>query len=756
MLKRFSSNFIGYLNSFSKRFLFTAIILYLLIAFFFAKLLTRIYDEKEAIYLQSQALISEHTFNVIYSSYNNLARVVFNEVVNNPEVLQKVYQAWHGNKEQRENCRKALYKMLKDTYLRLQNNNLEQFHFHFPDSTSFLRLHSPGIFGDKLDSFRNTLRLVNRNCRDIYGFEVGSSKSGFRAVFPLIYKGKHIGSFETGFSFKEFQKLLHQEFGGEYDFIVNLKHLSGNEKLFNKLRKDYRPSSFHKNYFHEKKNPFSIIGRKHFHTLELTSLIQHKMKDNKSFCIYARDNGDYYRGCFVPVWDAKGRKAAYFVGYYGDDTIRTFKLSYINFMILIQAGAFLIFIYILRENFLKNRLLKSRIKAEEATRSKSLFLATMSHEIRTPMNGIIGSSELLSETGLSVKQRDYVDAIRSSGASLLAIINDILDFSKIESGKIHVERRCMNLQRTIDSSFTMLKHLAKAKNLDFYYHINDKIPNYLIGDSARLKQILLNLVSNAIKFTDSGEVSLRVKLMKSLSKSSVRLAFIVTDTGIGISKTRLKSIFEPFEQAETFTTRKYGGSGLGLTICKFLLSLMDGTIQVKSTPGKGSVFTFEIPFELAQRDLYSTTSMFIKEQHSEVEKKLKKLNVLLAEDDRINRKVVLNMLESAEVKVDIAKNGLEALDKVEANAYDIILMDCVMPEMDGFTACREIIRRLGSGHPPIIALTANALRGDRENCLNAGMDDFLSKPISKQQLLGTLARWAPDNVTTTDHTRIGK
>lgn len=405
----------------------------------------------------------------------------------------------------------------------------------------------------------------------------------------------------------------------------------------------------------------------------------------------------------------------------------------------------------------------TRDAALESARLKSEFLANMSHEIRTPMSGVIGMTRLLLETKLSKRQMEFTKAIEISATALLKIIDDILDFSKIEAGKLQFEKIEFNLRDTVALSVEMLAKRAQAKGIEMTSLVNSELPAFLCGDPGRLRQILTNLICNAVKFTQKGEVAVNVS-KESETKKHIVARFEIRDTGIGISDDAQRKLFGAFVQADGSTTRKYGGTGLGLAISKQLVKLMGGEINVESKPGEGSTFWFTARFEKhllsAGKESNGTASLAgmripnnehltrrIKQASLNVAKnrvkgKASKVRVLVVEDNAINREVALNQLKVLGYLPDAVFNGEEAVEALKKEKYAVVLMDCQMPEMDGFEATAEIRRLEGnSNHTIIVAMTANAMEGDREKCLAAGMDDYLSKPVKLETLHQKLEQW---------------
>jgi signal transduction histidine kinase len=403
------------------------------------------------------------------------------------------------------------------------------------------------------------------------------------------------------------------------------------------------------------------------------------------------------------------------------------------------------------------REIADRMQAEEASRAKSQFLANMSHEIRTPMNGILGMSDLLSGTALTPVQRRYNDIVRRSGESLLCIINDILDFSRIEAGKLALDAIPFDPRQAVEDLCELLAERARAKGLELIRHVAPEVPPRVVGDPNRLRQILLNLLGNAVKFTERGEVVLRVDLARR-EEGAVWLRFSVRDTGIGISPEAQGRIFQSFSQADGSTTRKYGGTGLGLAISRQLAVLMGGEIELDSEPGKGSEFRFHARFLTAPGATLHDADVAVTESPGPVMEPqppadggtgatepadLLEASILLVEDNPVNQEVARSMLGILGIRPDLAANGNEALEALARKRYDLVLMDCQMPGMDGYEATKILRETETNARTPVVALTANAMAGDSKQCLAAGMDDYLGKPFTLRQLRDVLKRWIP-------------
>lgn len=381
-------------------------------------------------------------------------------------------------------------------------------------------------------------------------------------------------------------------------------------------------------------------------------------------------------------------------------------------------------------------LVKAKEDAVRRARSRANFLASMSHEIRTPLNGVLGMLGLALEGDLDPEQRNRLEIALNAGQSLLGLLNDILDISKVEAGKLSLENIPFNVRNLIEECAVLHTQQARRKHIELLADIDRDLPEMFLGDPTRTRQILNNLLSNAIKFTDDGSVKVGV------SRVGGNVKIDVIDTGIGMSKEGLHRIFSPFSQADTDTTRLYGGTGLGLTLCRQLIERMHGQILVDSEVGRGTHFTVTLPLPVYETALTEPEPAATRENNAAAGSAA--LAILLVEDNQVNQLVASSLLRKLGHTVDLAENGKRALQAMENRTYDMVLMDCQMPVMDGYEATRQIRENPAWKTLPVIAVTANVMQGDRENCLASGMNDYITKPYNRNDLKAVIERWAPD------------
>jgi signal transduction histidine kinase/CheY-like chemotaxis protein len=392
-----------------------------------------------------------------------------------------------------------------------------------------------------------------------------------------------------------------------------------------------------------------------------------------------------------------------------------------------------------KENEIKRiKLLNDKLMLEQSNNEISRFLANMSHEIRTPMNGILGMVNLLSDTQLSQPQKDMLDTITSCGKGLLQVLNDILNYSKIESGKLELEMVEFELIKSLNEIICLSSFQANKKDINIIAEIDSITPKYLFGDVIRIKQILMNLMSNAVKFTHTGDINLLVSSEK-VDATNYNVTFSVKDTGIGISEESQKKLFQAFIQADASTTRKFGGTGLGLAISAKLAKVMNGLVSVESKEGVGSTFSVYLPLQQAHS---KPSREHYRQGTSDKLPEIAMMHqILVVEDNRINQKIAEKMLAKLGLGCDIAVNGLEALTALTDKSYSLIFMDMQMPVMDGITATEKIIAKYGEKSPTIVAMTANVFKEDRDRCITAGMEDFIAKPIEIAELVRVLSKF---------------
>ncbi len=841
--------------------------------------------------------------NAFLNSYRVFASSIFDSIINKENITRLIYQYDQASPKQKDVYRQQLYDSLKFVYDVIKYKNFSIFHFHDPQGKSILRFHKPWKYGDKLTDFRKSIGIIIRKHQYFEGFEEGRIVNSYRFIFPLFYHQKYVGSVELSVSMIKLLKEREKSFLGTFRLLLKD---SIYQKIVNpKTQKFYSPSDYdgYRSYnLGITKNstiPDSII---HFLDQKVKKSLNDVSILNKPVIKWVKYDKNNYLITFFPVRNILGEQVALVVAYEIYEPINSFLNSFKTAILIATLLSLIMSVVVLFVNWGRRQAIerekivqKAKERAEEIAELKSSFLANMSHEIRTPMNGVVGMTEILKQTKLTKEQKDFVSIIESSAGSLLNVINDILDFSKIESNKIELEAISFHIRKLIEDVADTLILNVEKKGLSLLTYIDPAIPEVVIGDPVRLKQVLLNLANNAVKFTEEGEVVISAELVKmekdeTGNNKKATILFKVKDTGIGIAEESKKRLFKAFTQADATINRKYGGTGLGLTISKRLVELMGGSLELESEVGKGSEFYFKLSFKIGSQtiaDYFSDTEdlsrlrvmvlddnesnriifkkyfsywgircdeagnvdeavkkvkkaienhhpynliivdfqmpnktgfdfanilknenlkrntklilfssisdmIDIKTIHKygfdaylykpikytpfrkivfetinkDVDHKLKKTDViekektnkkvkndgvnfntkiLLAEDNLINQKVATVILEKMGFKqVDVANNGIEAVQLHLKNHYDLILMDIQMPDMDGIEAAHKIIEHeksvYGEKRTKIVALTANALEKDIKKYMKEGMDAVLTKPFKRDDLLKIL-RW---------------
>ncbi|MDP1607656.1 MAG: ATP-binding protein [Rhodocyclaceae bacterium] len=680
--------------------------------------------------------VAETTYRAATEQYRLMAQILFDIHLRRPEVIELIARGVVADEADAAILRGQLYRQLAPAYASLKQQGVRQMQVFTPDGRSFLRMHEPARFGDPLADVRPSVRRVINSRQAVAGFETGRFMSGFRYLFPLFQAERFVGAAEVGIGFKTLRNSL-DRIAPSAEFALVLARASVEGAINAERRALYVPTELSPDYFFEDPElklrdsaPRSPIQRAIDAGLRELPEVAQGLAAQARFAAATHHDGSGWIAAFLPVADVDGNHAAYLITYHEAPLLALLRRNFQVTGALAGALFFLVFFAAWRlvaaQRELAAGLTVAKETAEANVRTKSEFLANMSHELRTPMNGVIGMAELLLLDELSAAQREYAETIRASAQGLLAILNEILDFSKIEAGAMTVEAIPFDLRREVADTLAMFRVDAEKKALALTAGFAPQVPVAILGDPLRIRQVLINLVGNALKFTHEGGVTV------SADWRDGRLSLAVHDTGIGMDEAAAASIFQPFTQADGATTRKYGGTGLGLAITKRLVLLMGGAITVESTPQAGSTFVVELPCPAAA----SAAPRAAAPDVAAVAAAAESLSILLAEDNAVNQRVAVAMLGKLGHRVTVAGNGRLAVVASARDDFDLILMDCLMPEMDGFAATAEIRRREAQSGDriPIIAMTANSLEGDREKCLAAGMDEYLSKPVTFERL----------------------
>lgn len=685
-------------------------------------------------------------------SLHLVSEMVFRQIIDTPEVTGLFASAMGKTAEEQAVIRNQLYSRLKNVYQQLRASGIKQLHFHTKDNHSFLRFHRPQKFGDDLTHVRYSVRIANSTQHIMEGFEEGRIFNGFRYVFPLFHEQAHIGTVEASFSAATLQHQFEKQGVQATDFVVSKPIIL--EKVFNTELSNYVNSEISPIWMTEQ-NLFSYTPQDILRRKKLERMMRDEaapaMELGKAFALYRALDQKIYTVTFLPIHNLEGKLAAYYLLYEPCSVIPrilgTTSKQLVIAMTLLQAV--LILLYFLVVSHFKIRH-KNRCLAEQATalaisseqslaasKAKSAFLANMSHEIRTPLNAVIGFSNLLSATKLNVKQRDFTKMINVSAKALLEIINDILDFSKIEAGKLDLVTDEESLEDIVSQAVDIVKHPVSVKGIKFYLDIPLPLPERVIGDALRIKQILINLLNNAVKFTNEGSVTLRVTYQTEGASHGL-FKFEVSDTGIGISDEQKEKLFQSFNQADPSTARRFGGTGLGLTISMLLSQKMNGDLTVESTPNLGSCFTLSLPLPIVTPASTSPLSL---------------QTALVYTPSTAEKNFISQPLQHLGFSLQYVDQLTTLLPTIEELSPDLVVIDCE-PTDEALIKHLNLLKTLASAeqatdllllHPPIYEEKLYAAYR------NLDFGHFLSKPLKRQELREALEEANP-NATHTKNT----
>ncbi len=690
--------------------------------------------EKMNIY-EENIKVLESQYKSLLLPYENFAKYIFEREINQEWIKLQIKTA-KDYPEKRDLVRDSLYNYYNQFYELLSEFNFRQLHFHLPGAISLLRMHRPEKYGDDLTNIRKSITLAAETGKFVKGFEEGRIFNGYRMVFPLYLSEEFLGTVEISISFKTVCQDLANEFDNPFHFVIHEKVVR--DKVFETELSNYEETEFIDHYLYDKEIHDSMMALSEVFGIpcetineKLSDQYPYQVAHGESFALHTNIDGLEYSVVFLSVQNFEDEKVGYLISFKEDKKIAAIikKSNLTMFFVIAIYTLLLILIYY---------MYRSRENALIANKAKSEFLANMSHEIRTPMNGILTAVEIIQKTDNEKKQRDFLKIIKVSADSLLQIINDILDLSKIEAGKLQLEDIPFDLREILDDVTQLIFLSASKKGLSSELIIEQDVPHYIKGDPLRLKQILLNLLSNALKFTEKGTIQVIVKREEDETKEQEKVVFSVKDTGVGIDEEKQKILFRKFSQADSTITRKFGGTGLGLAISKRLVEMMSGEIDLKSETGKGSEFFFRVPVKRANDEEIQTCELLKSEAGQTEGISETSLNVLVAEDNQINQAIIKEVLSGFGWNYQLVSNGKEAVEAVKNNNYDVILMDVMMPVMDGLEATERIKALPEKSKIPVVALTASVTEADLQKVFQAGMDAYIPKPIKIIDLKNTI------------------